>query len=162
MEAKFKAACLAESLGRGVRWIRWNKRGHEWRKQSFVTEQRRDVSDNNSGDDSRDENGDDVDESKSESSDDDNGDGDGKESDSDRDSASEWGGDDESLWIHFVEDIVRRFKEQHEQKLQHYKAEDALELADEAMHPNLQTSTERAHWRKACFWLSTAAKWILQ
>ena len=30
---------------------------------------------------------------------------------------------------------MRRLKAQHEQKLQHYKAEDALELADEAMHP---------------------------
>ena len=90
-----------------------------------------DVSDNNSDDDSRDESGEDVDESKSEDSDDDNG----KDSDSDSDSASEGGGDDETLWVHVVEDIVRRFKAQHEQKLQHYKAADALELAEEAMHP---------------------------
>ena len=94
-----------------------------------------DVSDNNSGDDSRDESGDDSDGSKSEGSDDDSGDDNGKESDSESDSASEGGGDDEMLWVHVVEDIVRRFKAQHEQKLQHYEAADALELAEEAMHP---------------------------
>ena len=90
-----------------------------------------DVSDNNSGDDSHDESGD-VDESKRKESDDDSGD-EGKESDSD--SASEGGDDDETIWVHVIEDIVRAFKTQHEQKLQHYEAADAFELAEEAMHP---------------------------
>ena len=94
-----------------------------------------DVSDNNSGDDSRDESGDDVDESKSEGSNDGSDDDNGNESDTESNSASEEDSDDETLWVHVVEDIVRRFKAQHEQTLQHYKAADALELAEEAMHP---------------------------
>ena len=92
-----------------------------------------DASDNSSGDDSRDESGD-GDESTGKGSDDDSGD-DGKGSDSGSDSASEGGDDDETLWMHVIEDIVRGFKAQHEQKLQHYEAADAIELADEAMHP---------------------------
>ena len=84
-----------------------------------------DASDNDSGDDSHDKSGD-VDESKSKGSDDDSGDDD-KETDSDS--------DDETLWVHVIEDIVSGFKTQHEQKRQHYEAADALELAEEAMHP---------------------------
>ena len=84
-----------------------------------------DASDNDSVDDSRDESGD---KSKSEGSDDDSGDDD-KETDSDSDD------EDETLWVHVIEDIVRGFKTQHEQKRQHYEAADALELAEEAMYP---------------------------
>ena len=129
-----------QSLKRHVQQSHWDEASEEYddtnadmsddssqSQQSDVD----DISDKSSGDESRDENDGDVNESKSEGNDDDSGDDNGTESDS----ASEGGGDDETLWVHVVEDIVRRFKAQHEQKLQHHKAADALELAEEEMHP---------------------------
>ena len=129
-----------QSLKRHVQQSHWDEASEEYddtnadMSDDSSQSQQSDVDDisyKSSGDESRNENDGDVNGSKSEGNVDDSGDDNGTESDS----ASEDGDDDEALWIHVIEDIVRRFKTQHEQKLQHYEAADPLELTAEAMYP---------------------------
>ena len=125
-----------QSLKRHVQHSHVDEESDEYEDSNMdISDDSSDTQQSNVSDDNGDDSSKDDDDSSGEGSEVESGDGEDEENDSASSGESEADGEDEAVWIDVVDDIVKQFQAQHEQKLQHFKGADALELTEEAMHP---------------------------